>query len=452
MELARPIELAPKNGDFIVLQDGCSGSWEVGRWARESSSWVQIDGKPLRIFPTHWVFVSGDTSGSENNEGLSFLVPPFQPKETTTKRLPTRFIPTFTAAAIFMGGCAAFGVGFAGIGSVEVSSFDKIARSGARLKREAYGQRDDAAAIARELAAAREQIVFHIGREEAVIADGMEAKRIADDTQKEWKQAVEKSETRAEALARDLTSIRETLAAAREEIALHVRRENAVQAEAVEAKRVADAKQTELKLAIDKSEARAEALERENTALAGKTFHDNAVASDGAVQTGPLDRPIQEANAAPKIAGVARNTQNPNEMTAGAPNAPDPDSASILVAPGNTIIDPRQPPADPGRQPQSTAAIYPAHETRLIARAESLIKQSDFAGARLLLEHALERGSARAAFIMAETYDWRALRSVQAYGVRGDTEKARELYELAAVAGIEQARERLEALKPSSNP
>jgi pentatricopeptide repeat protein len=41
---------------------------------------------------------------------------------------------------------------------------------------------------------------------------------------------------------------------------------------------------------------------------------------------------------------------------------------------------------------------------------------------------------------------------VQAYGVRGDTEKARELYELAAAAGIEQARERLEALKPSSNP
>ncbi len=67
-----------------------------------------------------------------------------------------------------------------------------------------------------------------------------------------------------------------------------------------------------------------------------------------------------------------------------------------------------------------------------------------------MLEHALERGSARAAFMMAETYDWRTLRAMQAYGVRGDAEKARELYELAAVAGIEQARERLEALKPGS--
>jgi TPR repeat protein len=391
MVLARSIELAPKNGDFIVLQDGWTGSWEVGRWAQETGSWVQIDGKPLRIFPTHWVPVSGDAAGSENSEDLSFLVPPLQ-EETTPKRPRTPSILAFTAVVIFIGGCAAFGIGFTGTGSVEDSSFDKITGSGARLKREAYGQRDEAGGIARELAAARE------------------------------------------------------------EIALHIRRENAVQADAAEAKRLADASQKELKLAIDKSEARAEALERENTALASKTINDNVVAPDGAVQTGPLDRPIQEPNAAPGMAGVVRNAQNPNEMTAGAPIVADPDSASMLVAPGNTVIDPRQPPADPGGQPQSTAAIYPAGETRLIARAESLIKQSDFAGARLLLEHALEKGSARAAFMMAETYDWRALRSVQAYGIRGDAEKARELYELAAVAGVDQARERLEALKSGSNP
>ena len=94
--------------------------------------------------------------------------------------------------------------------------------------------------------------------------------------------------------------------------------------------------------------------------------------------------------------------------------------------------------------------ICSSEEARLVARADWLIKQSDFTGARLLLEHALERGSARAAFLMAETYDWRRLRAMQAYGVRGDPDKARELYELAAVAGIEQARERLEAFKSGS--
>ncbi len=54
--------------------------------------------------------------------------------------------------------------------------------------------------------------------------------------------------------------------------------------------------------------------------------------------------------------------------------------------------------------------------------------------------------------MMAETYDWRVLRSTQAYGVRPDAEKAQELYQLAAAAGIEKARERLEALKSHSPP
>jgi len=54
--------------------------------------------------------------------------------------------------------------------------------------------------------------------------------------------------------------------------------------------------------------------------------------------------------------------------------------------------------------------------------------------------------------MMAETYDWRMLRSIQTHGVRGDSKKAQELYQLAAVAGIEKAREQLEALKSSSPP
>ena len=88
-----------------------------------------------------------------------------------------------------------------------------------------------------------------------------------------------------------------------------------------------------------------------------------------------------------------------------------------------------------------------AEEAKFVARAESLIKQFDFVGARLLLGPALEKGSARAAFMMAETYDQQILRSLQAYGVRGDAKMAGEFYQLAAAAGIEKARERVEALQ-----
>ena len=237
MELAKQIELAPKNGDFVVLQDGWSGSWEVGRWAPESSSWVQIDGKPLRIFPTHWVPVSGDTVGAKNTEGLSFLVPTIQ---EPPKRLRIRFNLAFIVAAIFAGGYSAFDFAFTGTGRAKDPSFDKIVVSAAELKREVSGERDDADVIAHNRVPAREEIALHIGREDAVRAEALAATRIADARQRELKQALDESEARAEALAHELASVR---------------------------------------------------------ASAAKPFNENAVAEEGASPTGPLNRPTQESNA-----------------------------------------------------------------------------------------------------------------------------------------------------------
>ena len=75
--------------------------------------------------------------------------------------------------------------------------------------------------------------------------------------QTELKQALDKSEARSEALARELASARKNDVAAR---AAALERENAAQ------KQTADAKQMELKQALDKSEERALALERESAA------------------------------------------------------------------------------------------------------------------------------------------------------------------------------------------
>ena len=388
--LAKQIELAPKNGDFVVLQDGWSGSWEVGRWAPESGSWVRIDGKPLRIFPTHWVPVSGDTVGSENTEGLSFLAPAIQVTESP-KRLGNRFILAFTVAAIFIGGFVAFDFGFTGAGP---ASFDKTVLSVAELKREVSGERDGAEVTVHSFAPTREEIAFHIAREDAGQAGALEAKRISDAKQKELKRALDESEARAEALARELASFRSSTV---------------------------------------------------------KPSNENVVAQDGASSTGKLNRPSQETNATSGITGVGPSIQSLDEPTAGTPTFSNMRSTMISAAPENPVVEPLRPPTLP-RQTQPTSAISPADEARLIARAVSLIKRYDFSGARLILEHALQQGSAPAAFLMAETYDRRMLRAIRAYRVRGDAEKARELYGLAAVAGIEQARERLEALKSSSPP
>jgi TPR repeat protein len=99
------------------------------------------------------------------------------------------------------------------------------------------------------------------------------------------------------------------------------------------------------------------------------------------------------------------------------------------------------------RSSASAVPHSPADEQRLLARANALLRQADISGARPLLEHALERGSARAAFMLAETYDAHVLQSWRARGISGDPTKARELYERAQAGGIEDAKERIEALK-----
>jgi hypothetical protein len=77
-----------------------------------------------------------------------------------------------------------------------------------------------------------------------------------------------------------------------------------------------------------------------------------------------------------------------------------------------------------------TGSITPG-EQKEIARARVLVKIGDIAGARLLLEHALQRGNPFVAYRLAETYDPDRLAEWGVVGVRPDAKKARELYRQA---------------------
>ena len=81
-----------------------------------------------------------------------------------------------------------------------------------------------------------------------------------------------------------------------------------------------------------------------------------------------------------------------------------------------------------------------------MARAKSLLSQGDIIAARTVLERAIETGSARASFAIAETYDPQILPQWNVYGTRSDVLKAREFYEKAALSGIEEAKNRLKTL------
>jgi hypothetical protein len=98
-----------------------------------------------------------------------------------------------------------------------------------------------------------------------------------------------------------------------------------------------------------------------------------------------------------------------------------------------------------------------AERRNVVAQAWSLIQQGDIKGGQLVLEQALADGNARAAFMLAATYDpnrhkaWRNNLKIRAAlersEIHADVTKARELYGRAAAAGVAQAKARAEALK-----
>ena len=97
-------------------------------------------------------------------------------------------------------------------------------------------------------------------------------------------------------------------------------------------------------------------------------------------------------------------------------------------------------------QPAATEAQGNPEATRLIARASELLGQGNIGAARIVLERAAEMGSAHASFMLAETYDPVILSAWGTFGTRGEATKAREFYAKAHAGGIQQAKERLDAL------
>ncbi len=83
---------------------------------------------------------------------------------------------------------------------------------------------------------------------------------------------------------------------------------------------------------------------------------------------------------------------------------------------------------------------------RLIVRAKQLLEEGDVAAARIVLQLAIETGSAPALFALAETYDPAVLSAWGTIGTQGDARKAHELYAKALAAGVAEAKDRLQEL------
>ena len=170
----------------------------------------------------------------------------------------------------------------------------------------------------------------------------------------EWTKKLDAERKRSDGVAKDLAGVRA-------ELATRATAEASARAEAAQMAKLLEAKEAEWTKKL--------AAERERAAGVAKDL--------AAVRTELADRVTADASARMAMADRLKTVA-----------VPDPPRTTI----------------DRGGGSVSTIATSAAEEARLIARAEFLIGQGDVAGARRFLERAVEGHSARAAFLLAETY------------------------------------------------
>ena len=325
----------------------------------------------------------------------------------------------------------------------ETSRLKAAGESGAaELQKSLQQERERSARLEQDLAAARRDIETQTALAAKAGEEASRRKQAAEVGAAELKQ----SRARAEALAQDLPLTRSAIyayeaqarkagdgaAELRQAVAngapsLRKSAQDALDRTARLEQDVATARrnpETQAALVTKVSEEAArtkETAERDPAALPNSLQQERA-------RTERLQRDISLAQ------GVA-----PNVVTTGSTTQ----DKSIEVA-ANPIAE--RAPAAPARGAAQSNSEQAAMATGLVARASVLIGQGDIGAARLVLERAVEMGSAQASFAVAETYDPLILAKWGTYGTRGDARKAQGLYAKANAAGIQEAKARLEAL------
>ncbi|QDW41392.1 hypothetical protein FFI89_032295 [Bradyrhizobium sp. KBS0727] len=337
--------------------------------------------------------------------------------------------------------------------TARAASVDAAQAADAKIKqRQALEQtlkqeRDRADTLAREMTSLRAE--FDKAR-----AASSDAAQAAEAAKVEQKLALDKEHDKAETLARELASARKgveersaLLAAAYAEV-LRVTETNS-----------SIAGQQELALASERG--RADALARELASVRNELEAGNRQIAAFNAPRAPQSRDLAaNGSQAPMPESAPRTTvgsgRSPERISgeavassserSPAPELPRP-QALTTAREGAPGLDPKVAAGTEHATSASAAPHFLPDEQRLLVRANALLRQADISGARPLLERAVERGSVRAAFMLAETYDARVLKSWGARGISGDLPKARELYARAQAGGIEDAKGRIEALK-----
>jgi hypothetical protein len=276
----------------------------------------------------------------------------------------------------------------------------------------------------------------------------------------ETRQALVRAHREMETLSGDRARLLTDLTRTAEEIEalkLEGARALAGSGEAVRAER-AEAERLKHDLAAARSEIEALKLEGAR-ALAGSGEAVRAAEAKGAEQQEALGRERDEAERLKHDLAAARSEIEALKLEGARALAASGEAVRAAEAKGAEQISQDQTSSElepqrtisSGLKPDSTATVSTLSQTSpeqaLLARANTLLKDRDISGARLVLERALQAGSSRAAFQLAETYDPRQLTRWRAHGVRGDWAKAEALYLRAHNDGIMEAKERIATIR-----
>jgi hypothetical protein len=142
------------------------------------------------------------------------------------------------------------------------------------------------------------------------------------------------------------------------------------------------------------------------------------------VPTPPVNPPAREASRAPETP--------PTVQAAAVPELGSANSGAVK----QTLAKP-------------AVALDNDETNNLIKRGNALLKDGDFAAARLLFERAADAGSAEAALALGSTYDPVVIKRLGAISVKPDIENARKWYQIAADRGSAAAKLQLANLPPS---
>ena len=313
-------------------------------------------------------------------------------------------------------------------------------------------EREQAERLKHDLAAARTEIEALKAERAQAVAASRDAVRAAEAKGVEQQEALGWERAKAERLNREVETARSGIEALKDE------RARALAASA-EAARTAETKAAEQQEALVRERAEAERLNRD---LAATRSEIEGLRTAGARALAVSAEAAAQANAAEREAALSRGeaerlnrdlaTARREIQALKAESARTLEASAEAIQPNQRVevqsssAEQAQGASPPGSDIDSAATGSTAmslNERALLARATSLLKGGDISGARLILERALQAGSSRAAFQLAETYDPRQLSRWRAFGVRGDWDRAQALYLKAQRGGIKEANERI---------